>query len=145
MLTGLPLLLAWYFVSARSQAKEVKDRFGEDYLRHPWGAPLGIGVASLVVFNILVVALVVGLALSGNLGKGSDFSPIARQLNTEQPEEERAETIGRPLLEVLDSVADLDELGAFTTIIQSRLRRKQFAELDACADNYRKERTRLPG
>lgn len=63
-LAAFVLLLAWYFGSARAQARYVKQRFGDDYPRKGWGRPLLLGVgAYLAVFAIsFVLVLVATLA-----------------------------------------------------------------------------------
>lgn len=50
-------LIIWYFAAARSQAKYVKERFGNNYPRQAWGKPLCIAGASLMAFCIVVVVL----------------------------------------------------------------------------------------
>ena len=62
-LSGLVLLLAWYFSSGRSQASYVKVRFGKDYERRPWGRPLLLAFAMLVGFYF-VVGFLIGFAMS---------------------------------------------------------------------------------
>ncbi len=59
-LMPLPYFIAWYFLSARDQAKYVKSRFGENYPRKAWGKPLMIAVAS--VLGYWVLAFGVGMA-----------------------------------------------------------------------------------
>ena len=53
-------LLVWYFASGRSQAKYIKEKFGSNYSRKPWGAALCIGIAAVIGFFICVY--VVGVA-----------------------------------------------------------------------------------
>jgi hypothetical protein len=52
-------LISWYFASARSQAKFVKERYGTNYTKRPWGKALGIALlaylGSMVVIAVLVV------------------------------------------------------------------------------------------
>lgn len=60
-LLGFTLLVTWYFVSGRSQAKYVKAKFGDSYPRKPWGKALLIGVGGMVGF--FVVAVVIGFVL----------------------------------------------------------------------------------
>ena len=53
---GFALLVIWYFFSNRPQAKYVRERFGTNYPRRPWLAPIGItmglffGVTALFIF-----------------------------------------------------------------------------------------------
>ncbi len=58
-------LLTWYFSSAREQVDYIKSRYGDTYLRRPWGRPLmatlGIFLACFVaVFVIAFIAALVG-------------------------------------------------------------------------------------
>lgn len=59
---GLPLLLAWYFSSGKSQIKEVKNRFGKVYLRKGWAKPLGIGFVSFFAFIFGLASLFTALS-----------------------------------------------------------------------------------
>ncbi len=61
-LTGLALLLGWYFSSGRAQASYVKVHFGKDYERKGWGKPLLVAFGVLVSFYFLV-GLLVGVAV----------------------------------------------------------------------------------
>jgi uncharacterized protein YhhL (DUF1145 family) len=56
---ALLYLVIWYFAAGRPQARYVKERYGTDYPRRPWGKPLVIAVAAFVAFFILVLVLVV--------------------------------------------------------------------------------------
>jgi hypothetical protein len=47
-------LLAWYFASARGQARLVKERWGSDYPRRSWTQPLLIGVLAYVGWYAIV-------------------------------------------------------------------------------------------
>ena len=58
---GLLYLLVWYFSVGRSQGKFVKERFGSNYSKKPWGQALLIGVAAIIGYFIF--AFVVGLIL----------------------------------------------------------------------------------
>lgn len=59
---GFPLLLVWYFASNRPQARYVRERWGADYPRQPWGKVLGIAfciwVALLLAFVFAVFWMV---------------------------------------------------------------------------------------
>lgn len=61
-LLGFTFLLTWYFASGRAQARYVKERFGADYTRKPWGKALLAGVGALVGY--FVVAFIVGFVLA---------------------------------------------------------------------------------
>ncbi|HUL42010.1 MAG TPA: hypothetical protein VLV32_08935 [Burkholderiales bacterium] len=46
-------LFIWYFAVGRSQVKYVKQRFGADYARRPWGKPLLISAAAMLGCAVL--------------------------------------------------------------------------------------------
>ncbi len=48
------ILIIWYFLSGRPQAKYVKERFGENYTRKGWWKPLG--TVLLLIFALIGVA-----------------------------------------------------------------------------------------
>jgi hypothetical protein len=52
-------LLVWYFSTARSQAKYVKEKFGKSYPRKSWGKPLLIAVVA--VAGYILAAFLIGL------------------------------------------------------------------------------------
>jgi hypothetical protein len=45
---GLPWLIAWYVVVNRPQIRYVKETFGNDYPRQPWGKALAIGFVLII-------------------------------------------------------------------------------------------------
>lgn len=53
MLT-IAFLFAWYFGSARAQAKFVKERFGDSYPRKGWGKPILIVVG--LIFGAFIIS-----------------------------------------------------------------------------------------
>lgn len=59
---GFLFLLVWYFSAGRAQSKYVKEKFGANYARKPWGKALLMGVAAFICYLIAAVAigLVVG-------------------------------------------------------------------------------------
>ncbi len=64
-LGAFSLLVAWYFSSARAQAKYVKQRFGTSYPRKGWGKPILLAILVLAAFFVAVVLLaIVGVALT---------------------------------------------------------------------------------
>lgn len=71
---GLPLLLGWYYLSGRPQARYVRERFGKAYPRRGWGKALG-GAVLFMVAVILCASLlgaVTGLFAGGvDAGSGS--------------------------------------------------------------------------
>ncbi len=58
---GFLYLLVWYFSAGRSQGKFVKEKFGSNYPKKPWGRALLIGIAGIIGYFIF--AVVVGLIL----------------------------------------------------------------------------------
>lgn len=56
---GMVFLLSWYFTSARPQARYVKERWGSDYVRRPWGKALAYAVGGFLVY--LAIAFVIGV------------------------------------------------------------------------------------
>ncbi len=70
-LIGIIFLLSWYFASAREQARYVKQKFGTDYNRKPWGKALGLAVAALVGYFVLAVILGVIAGLLAGSGRSA--------------------------------------------------------------------------
>jgi hypothetical protein len=64
---GFLLLLAWYFGSARAQARYVKERFGSQYPRRGWGKPLLVALGVFAVFMVAMIAVgvVIGVLSAG--------------------------------------------------------------------------------
>jgi hypothetical protein len=62
---GFLFLCIWYFASGRAQCRFVKEKFGKDYSKKPWGKPLLIAVAAVIgCFTVAVVyGFVLGVAL----------------------------------------------------------------------------------
>jgi hypothetical protein len=65
--SGIFLLLAWYWASGKQQATYVKERFGKDYPRKGWAAPLGIAFGAVLAFFVAAVILGIVLAATGRL------------------------------------------------------------------------------
>ena len=59
--SGVIILLAWYLSNGKQQPAYVKERFGKDYPRKGWGAPLGVAFAAIVGF--FVILFVLGMVL----------------------------------------------------------------------------------
>jgi hypothetical protein len=57
------LLIAWYFASARSQAKWVTEHYGDDYPRRGWTPPL-LGALVLWIASALAFLLMAGIGMS---------------------------------------------------------------------------------
>ena len=51
------LLISWYFGSARGQARYVAERFGSDYPRKSWLAPIATGIVAVAMYSGLVGVL----------------------------------------------------------------------------------------
>lgn len=64
--SGLIILLVWYFANGKQQIAYVKERFGTDYPRKGWGAPLGIAFGALFVFFMALVVVGFVLAATGH-------------------------------------------------------------------------------
>jgi hypothetical protein len=54
---SLVLLLMWYFTCGRSQARYIKETFGDSYPKKSWNKPLAICCACLICFQLVVYAL----------------------------------------------------------------------------------------
>lgn len=53
----LVVILVWYFGSAKPHAKAVRERFGDDYERRPWGKPILFGILGSIGWVLLLVGL----------------------------------------------------------------------------------------
>jgi hypothetical protein len=62
-LSGLGLLLTWYYASGKSQLDFVKSRYGKQYPKKGWAQPLLIAVAAVIGFFFLVGAVAVAAAV----------------------------------------------------------------------------------
>lgn len=49
---GLVMLMAWYGAAGRKQVAVVKEQFGDNYLRKPWGKAIGLGIAGIVALML---------------------------------------------------------------------------------------------
>lgn len=56
LLTYLLYLVSWNFMSARKQQRAVLSEYGKTYERQPWGKVLAIGIAAIIVWQIIVRA-----------------------------------------------------------------------------------------
>jgi hypothetical protein len=65
--SGIVLLLAWYLSNGKQQPAYVKERFGKDYPRKGWAAPLGIAFGAVFAFFVAAVVLGIVLAATGRL------------------------------------------------------------------------------
>ena len=60
-LIAFVFLLTWYISSGRPQVKYVKERFGTDYTRKPWGKALGYALGG--IFGYFLLSFVVGMLM----------------------------------------------------------------------------------
>lgn len=58
MLIFLAYLVSWYFMSARKQRRAILSAYGKNYERQPWGKVLVIGVAVMIVWQVIVRAFI---------------------------------------------------------------------------------------
>jgi hypothetical protein len=56
-IAGLGILIVWYFGHAKPQIKYVKETFGKDYGRKPWGLPLLLGFSAIVLYFLTCICL----------------------------------------------------------------------------------------
>lgn len=54
LLSYLIYLVSWNFKSARKQSHVILSEYGKDYERQPWGKVLAIGIAAMVVWQVIV-------------------------------------------------------------------------------------------
>ena len=66
--SGFILLIAWYVSHGKLQVAYVKERYGSDYPRKGWGAPLGIACASMLALFVAIFLAAVVLAALGVVG-----------------------------------------------------------------------------
>jgi hypothetical protein len=52
---GLVYLIVWYFAENRPQIKYVKERWGSDYPRQPWGKALGIAFVLWLIPTVSIL------------------------------------------------------------------------------------------
>ncbi|MGH8619875.1 MAG: hypothetical protein ACREUW_19470 [Burkholderiales bacterium] len=55
---GLIYLIVWYFAANRPQMQYVKERWGTDYPRQPWGKPLSIAAVLWIIPTGLILFFV---------------------------------------------------------------------------------------
>jgi len=60
-------LIAWYFASARTQARLVKERFGTSFTHKPWRKPLLMGLAGFVIYVLLMIAIAAEIGIRSYL------------------------------------------------------------------------------
>ncbi len=139
---GFFLLIAWYFLLGRSQNTYVQSRFGNDYPRKPWFKPLAIAFLSLVFY----VGVAAGFEAIGiwRADKALETKLEAR-INRNPVAEESPETEALPLYDALERTGQEHFEADFRRIVQARLRKERFEELEACAERYRQEKTRFKG
>lgn len=62
---GFALLVIWYFLSNRLQAKYVRERFGNDYPRQPWLGPIFITLGLFFCIATLFVLIARTMSRAG--------------------------------------------------------------------------------
>jgi hypothetical protein len=67
---ALLYLVIWYFAAGRPQARYVKDKYGKDYPRRPWGKPLLIAIALFVAFVLALVLVAMVVVMAGLVIRG---------------------------------------------------------------------------
>jgi hypothetical protein len=60
-------LIAWYFASARAQAKLVKEKFGKSFTHKSWRKPLLLGLAGFGIYILLMIAIAAEIGIRGFL------------------------------------------------------------------------------
>lgn len=53
---GLPCLLLWYFLSGKEQMAYVKEKYGDNYNKKPWGSPIFVCILIFATFYALLEA-----------------------------------------------------------------------------------------
>jgi len=56
-------LIAWYFTSARTQARLVKEKYGKSFPRKSWRKPLLMGLAGFGIYILLMIAIAAELGI----------------------------------------------------------------------------------
>ena len=69
--SGFVMLIAWYLTHGKLQIAYVKERFGKEYPRKGWGAPLGIAFASVIALFVAIVVLAIALSALGIVELGA--------------------------------------------------------------------------
>jgi hypothetical protein len=59
--------VAWYFASARAQAKLVRDRYARAFERKAWGKPLLMGLAGVGIYIAVTVAIAAAIGVRNNI------------------------------------------------------------------------------
>jgi len=62
-LLNFAFLIAWYYASAKDQARYVLGHFGKDYPRRGWGLPILIAIGAIVGYVVVLGVLFVALGL----------------------------------------------------------------------------------
>jgi ankyrin repeat protein len=57
-LINVVILLTWYFKVGKKQIKYVKDTYGSEYQKKPWGKPLMIALGCLIAYLIIGFVLI---------------------------------------------------------------------------------------
>jgi uncharacterized membrane protein YidH (DUF202 family) len=62
-LLNFAFLIAWYYASAKEQARYVLGRFGKNYPRRGWGLPILIAIGAIVGYVLVLGVLFVAIGL----------------------------------------------------------------------------------
>lgn len=51
---GIAFLFIWYLTAGRNQANYIRERYGDEYKKRPWGKPILIAFALLMALSVLI-------------------------------------------------------------------------------------------
>jgi hypothetical protein len=85
-LAGLGLLGGWYFSQGRSQAKYIKERLRNNYVKRGWGPPLLVGVAASMAYGAGIYFLAVAAYNPGPDELAAEVKPLILAEWQKEPE-----------------------------------------------------------
>jgi len=85
-LAGLGLLLGWYFTQGRPQARFVKEKLGDNYVKKGWGLPLMAGVAGVGGYVAVIFFLAVAAYKPDPKELAAEVKPLILQEWQKKPE-----------------------------------------------------------
>ncbi|MBI1754602.1 MAG: hypothetical protein HY014_18475 [Acidobacteria bacterium] len=62
-------LIFWYFLSARPQARYVKERHGDAYERRAWGTPLLVALGGVLAYYVYAFVLGTGVGIARHVAR----------------------------------------------------------------------------
>jgi len=77
-------LLVWYFLSAKKQIKYIKETYSNEYDKKSWMKPIGIAIASFLVYILLAFGISTAAAASTPTCDSSEVNNILTQIIKEQ-------------------------------------------------------------